>query len=390
MSNGLRLIKTGQQWFVLSLDSPAFVCLQDGFQNQSIFKKAPMFKNSMCIVYTFVYDINYKIAKHDKHTTFHSHSIDIKDILSIWCQKLNMFQLMYPDGFPFWRLHFAPKDLSTMLVIFAVIKATGTNRSTPGIRPHWNEQLGPENMGNPKRKHPGRLTWNIIMEVWKMIFLSKWVIFRFHVNLPGWIRFEAWIFRTFAVSFREGTWVFHNLVIFVKGTLLTFMIILFEPVVRHGPRYISLHLVGFYGKLVGTYTSPIDPIAAKLLPPKLTDGTPKKMTGFLHVHPEIREDELFNEHIFSDGKINGPTRTSVWAFRWLFRWWLWLVKSFFRLGVVVVVVLVLVLGSCCCCCSEDTWFSFNHFGSRSLDKWYVILRLVSDFWGLLLITVVPC
>ena len=33
--------------------------------------------------------------------------------------------------------------------------------------------------------HPGRLTWNIIMEVWMIIFLSKWVIFRFHVNLPG-------------------------------------------------------------------------------------------------------------------------------------------------------------------------------------------------------------
>ncbi len=31
---------------------------------------------------------------------------------------------------------------------------------------------------------PGRLTWNIIMEVWKIIFLSKWVICRFHVNLP--------------------------------------------------------------------------------------------------------------------------------------------------------------------------------------------------------------
>ena len=32
---------------------------------------------------------------------------------------------------------------------------------------------------------PWRLTWNIIMEVWKIIFLSKWVICRFHVNLPG-------------------------------------------------------------------------------------------------------------------------------------------------------------------------------------------------------------
>ena len=33
--------------------------------------------------------------------------------------------------------------------------------------------------------HPWRLTWNIIMEVWKIIFLSKWVICMFHVNLPG-------------------------------------------------------------------------------------------------------------------------------------------------------------------------------------------------------------
>ena len=33
--------------------------------------------------------------------------------------------------------------------------------------------------------HPGRLTWNIIIGVWKIIFLSEWVICRFHVNLPG-------------------------------------------------------------------------------------------------------------------------------------------------------------------------------------------------------------
>ena len=33
--------------------------------------------------------------------------------------------------------------------------------------------------------HPWRLTWNIIMEVWKIIFLSKWVICMFHANLPG-------------------------------------------------------------------------------------------------------------------------------------------------------------------------------------------------------------
>ena len=33
--------------------------------------------------------------------------------------------------------------------------------------------------------HPGRLTRNIIIEVWKIIFLSKWEICMFHVNLPG-------------------------------------------------------------------------------------------------------------------------------------------------------------------------------------------------------------
>ena len=39
--------------------------------------------------------------------------------------------------------------------------------------------------GDPCWVHPWRLTWNIIMEVWKIIFLSKWVICMFHVNLPG-------------------------------------------------------------------------------------------------------------------------------------------------------------------------------------------------------------
>ena len=37
--------------------------------------------------------------------------------------------------------------------------------------------------------HPGRLTWNLKMMVWKIIFLFNWVVFRFHVNLPGCSRF---------------------------------------------------------------------------------------------------------------------------------------------------------------------------------------------------------
>ena len=35
-----------------------------------------------------------------------------------------------------------------------------------------------------KLLHPGRITWNISIEGWKIIFLSKWAICSFHVHLP--------------------------------------------------------------------------------------------------------------------------------------------------------------------------------------------------------------
>ena len=48
--------------------------------------------------------------------------------------------------------------------------------------------MEPEN-GHPGKwrslLHPWRLTWNIIIEVWKIIFLPKWVICRFHVKPWG-------------------------------------------------------------------------------------------------------------------------------------------------------------------------------------------------------------
>ena len=51
----------------------------------------------------------------------------------------------------------------------------------------------------PQQVHPGRLTWNLKMMVWKMIFLSKWVICRFHVNLPGCIG-KFWWFWWFTLG----------------------------------------------------------------------------------------------------------------------------------------------------------------------------------------------
>ena len=51
---------------------------------------------------------------------------------------------------------------------------------------HGGSESGEKRMKKlVKLLHPGRLTCNIIMEVWKIIFLSKWAICRFHVNLPG-------------------------------------------------------------------------------------------------------------------------------------------------------------------------------------------------------------
>ena len=37
-------------------------------------------------------------------------------------------------------------------------------------------------LSNEYPLHPGRLTWNLKMMVWMMMFLFNWVVFRFHVN----------------------------------------------------------------------------------------------------------------------------------------------------------------------------------------------------------------
>ena len=72
--------------------------------------------------------------------------------------------------------------------------------SNPKRRPNWQVYELAELA--PKKSwyilvYPGRLTWTIIMEVWKTIFLSKWVICRFHVNLPGWSRWRFQVFFIF-------------------------------------------------------------------------------------------------------------------------------------------------------------------------------------------------
>ena len=56
--------------------------------------------------------------------------------------------------------------------------------------------------------HPWRFTWNIIMEAWKIMFLSKWVICRFHLNLPGHNEYEVDIWNVICITFLLH-WQFH-------------------------------------------------------------------------------------------------------------------------------------------------------------------------------------
>ena len=79
----------------------------------------------------------------------------------------------FPRQFEFFQVHFIMFEIHNL-------------RPQPlecWVRESWesNEKC----IQKSSRIHPGRLTWNIIMEVWKIMFLSKWVICRFHVNLPG-------------------------------------------------------------------------------------------------------------------------------------------------------------------------------------------------------------
>ena len=88
---------------------------------------------------------------------------------------------------------------SLLVGLEVVYLATYGTRGNPGrwgccgLAEWWKAQrlqlfvarFSPVILRQTRKVHPGRLTWNIIIEVGKIIFLSKWGIGRFHVNLPG-------------------------------------------------------------------------------------------------------------------------------------------------------------------------------------------------------------
>ena len=100
---------------------------------------------------------------------------------------------------PFVDLHFIQHTKRIILCIMHIITLALhrlASRSWAPIVPWWCRQLwtwlvwnrwGTSWISHSGRfqTHPWRWTWNIIMELWKTTFLSKWGICRFHVNLPG-------------------------------------------------------------------------------------------------------------------------------------------------------------------------------------------------------------
>ena len=62
--------------------------------------------------------------------------------------------------------------------------------------------------GFPRHIHPGRLTWNLKMMVWKMMFLFNWVVFRFHVNLPGCIWVLIDVTETENSNIKSGVYLY--------------------------------------------------------------------------------------------------------------------------------------------------------------------------------------
>ena len=98
------------------------------------------------------------------------------------CQKTTMATTIVEDVA--WR-HFL-KDHTDLRVYHLLAPIKGAPYHAMNWFSSWPHIVLVSNLAGI---HLWRLTWNIIMEVWKIVFLSKWGICRFHVNLPGCIRY---------------------------------------------------------------------------------------------------------------------------------------------------------------------------------------------------------
>ena len=139
------------------------------------------FHNAVRVLYECIFFTLSKVffpRKHVFQTSKQKHH-KFRETLANSCNFRCSFSLFFPGN---WCLVISksmvliPSDLWSRCQMLLLVMESG------GMMELWQKKPGLFFFCNV---HPGRLTWTIVMEVWKIIFLSKCVICRFHVNLPG-------------------------------------------------------------------------------------------------------------------------------------------------------------------------------------------------------------
>ena len=132
--------------------------------------------------------------------------------------KEKMFGMLEPEAFWWrnilWKVAVFLNKKNESGVCFQIEETTCDEKTLPISSCQVPKNKDP--LGNPgcspwilrlnSQIHPWRLTWNIIIEVWKVIFLSKWVICRFHVNLQG---CNAGVLCNWTETSEAFCWQFH-------------------------------------------------------------------------------------------------------------------------------------------------------------------------------------
>ena len=120
--------------------------------------------------------------------TYFFHSRNLEDITCIFYRPVEAILGQPPKSLPKksswkneeWKLYKAA--FLWLLVITSKPPSPRDQVEEIKCTISWRKK---KTLGGRKWAHPWKLTWNIIMEVRKIVFFGKWVIFSFHVNFPG-------------------------------------------------------------------------------------------------------------------------------------------------------------------------------------------------------------
>ena len=123
-----------------------------------------------------------KLKDEDKHKYKNGRSLTLLVVPRKDCTDCNRIQSAWKFLNEHWQIVIIHGILFTLDLKKSIDSKKPRVHKNGNYIKYSDQQIGPTRIHNIL---PWRLRWNIIMEVWKIIFLSKWVICRFHVNLPG-------------------------------------------------------------------------------------------------------------------------------------------------------------------------------------------------------------